>query len=215
MSETVAEGVVQRRLAHAKVVYVEDAGLLVDTGLESEWDALESFLEPYGGPERVFVSHAHGDHVGNVERVRDRYDPELFYPANEPLDGTPLTEDDVTRVEDGAELADGVVVVEVPGHTPGICALHLPDVDTLLATDVLDGSDRRGLPAGYLLPPPATYTWDSGQAEENLATLLELEFDRAVVTHGSNVEADARLKLERFLEFTEHYRRDLLDSLDE
>jgi glyoxylase-like metal-dependent hydrolase (beta-lactamase superfamily II) len=214
MSDPVADGVVQRRLAHAKVVYLEEADLLVDTGLESEWDALESFLEPYGGPERVFLSHAHGDHVGNVERVRDRYDPELLYPANEPLEGTPLAEDDVTRVEDGAEPADGVHVVEVPGHTPGICALHLPGADTLLATDVLDGSDRRGLPAGYLLPPPATYTWDSRAAEENLSRLLDLEFDRAVVTHGSNVETDARLKLERFLEFAEHYRRDLLDSLD-
>ena len=212
MAETIVDGVVQRRLAHAKVIYLENEDLLVDTGLSSEWNALKSFLDPYGGPERLFITHAHGDHVGNVERVRERYDPEVLYPDHEPLDETPLSEDDVTRVTDRTELAPGVNVVQVPGHTPGICAIHLPDSETLLASDVLDGSDRRGLPAGFLLPPPAVYTWDSHKAESNLEGLLDLSFERAVVTHGSNVEEEARLKLERFLDFTEHYRKDLLVS---
>ena len=212
MSETIVSGVEQRRLAHAKVVYIEDESLLIDTGLSSEWDDLEAFLDSYGGPERLFISHAHGDHVGNVERVREKYDPKVLYPENEPLEDTPLTENDVTRVPDGEELGDGVKVVEVPGHTPGICAIHLPESETLLATDVLDGSDRRGLPPGYLLPPPAVYTWDSEKAEANLEKLLDLEFERAVVTHGTNVDSDARLKLERYLDFIGHYRADLLES---
>jgi glyoxylase-like metal-dependent hydrolase (beta-lactamase superfamily II) len=215
MSQKVADGIHQLRLAHSKVLYLPEADLLVDTGPETEWDELEEFLDDQGGVDRVLLSHAHGDHVGNVERVAEEYNPELLYPANEPLDSVPLSSEDVTRISDGEELASGVEVVEVPGHTAGICGLYLPSQEILLATDILDGSDRRGLPAGYLLPPPALYNWDSEKAETNLEKLLDLEFDTAVVTHGTNVEEDAHLKLEKFLDFPSHYRANLLAEQDE
>jgi len=214
MSTEVVPHVVQRRLAHSKVLYLTDENLLVDTGPESEWENLQSFLDDQGPIERVFLSHAHGDHVGNADRVLQTYSPEILFPEDEPIEDTPLSEDDVTRVSDGMELGDDVRVVQVPGHRPGICALHLPGRETLLATDVLDGADRRGLPAGYLLPPPAAYNWDSEKAESNLEKLLELEFDTAVVTHGTNVEEDASLKLDKYLNFPDHYRQDLLERLE-
>lgn len=214
MSTEVAPDVYQQRLAHSKVIYLADEQLLIDTGPESEWEGIQSFIETQGSIERVFLSHAHGDHIGNIERVVESYDPEVLFPENEPLDDVPLTEDDVTRVSDGESLGDGVEVVEVPGHTAGICAVYLSDHKTLLGTDVLDGSDRRGLPAGYLLPPPGLYNWDSKQAEVNLERLLDLEFDTVVVTHGTNVDEDAHHKLDAYLNFPEHYRKDLLERLD-
>ncbi|MHB9287194.1 MBL fold metallo-hydrolase [Halobacteriales archaeon Cl-PHB] len=212
MATEVASGVVQQRLAFSKVVYLTEPSILVDTGPADEWDTLRSFLEGRGGVEALFLSHDHGDHVGNAERVVDAFDPEVYVPAAEPFEDLNLGDASVTEVADGDELADGVRVVAVPGHTPGICTLYLPDAATLLSTDVLDGADRRGLPSGYLLPPPAAYNWDSEAAETNLEKLLDLEFERAVVTHGSNVTEDARQKLERYLDFQNHYRQDLLDS---
>ncbi|TKR26306.1 MBL fold metallo-hydrolase [Natronomonas salsuginis] len=213
MSTEVAPDVHQQRLAHSKVVYLTEANLLVDTGPESEWDGLTEFVAERGDVDRLFVSHNHGDHVGNVERVIETYDPEVLVPENEPLDDVDFGGATVTEVADGDEIADGVTVVEVPGHTQGICGLHLPEKALLLCTDILDGSDRRGLPAGFLLPPPAMYTWDSGQAETNLETLLSLSFDTAVVTHGSNVDEEPRGKLEAYLDFPNHYRKDLLAEL--
>lgn len=210
MPTEVAPNVIQQRLAHAKIIYFEDAGLLVDTGPDSEWTTLETFLDDRGGVETVFLTHSHGDHVGNVDRVVNTYEPNVLYPKNEPLDDLPLSETDVTTVADGEEIIDGVRVIEVPGHTPGICALNLFEHETLLASDVIDGSDRRGLPQGYLLPPPSRYNWDSEQAETNLERLLDLDFDTAVVTHGTNVEEEAKLKLDRYLNFPNHYRKDLL-----
>ncbi|MFO7925720.1 MAG: MBL fold metallo-hydrolase [Halobacteriota archaeon] len=210
MSTEVAPGVYQRRLAHSKVVYLSEANLLVDTGPESEWDSLPEFLDERGDVDRLFVSHAHGDHVGNVKRVIETYDPEVLVPENEPLDEVDFGDASVTEVADGDEIADGVSVVEVPGHTEGICGIHIPEKSLLLCTDILDGSDRRGLPAGFLLPPPAIYTWDSRKAETNLERLLSLSFDTAVVTHGTNVDDDPRGKLEAYLDFPNHYRKDLL-----
>lgn len=213
MATEVTDGVVQQRLAHSKVVYLSDHDVLVDTGPASEWDALGEFLDAQGGPDAVFLSHAHGDHVGNAERVVEEYDPQVYVPANEPFEDTDLENASVTEVDHGDELADGVHVVEVPGHTQGICALHLPGKETLLGTDVLDGSDRRGLPPGYLLPPPGQYNWDSGAAETNLERLLDLDFDTVVVTHGTNVTEDPHLKLDKYLNFADHYRKDLLEEL--
>jgi glyoxylase-like metal-dependent hydrolase (beta-lactamase superfamily II) len=213
MPAEVASDVYQQRLAHSKVVYLDEPNLLVDTGPGSEWDALEAFIEDRGGVETLFLSHAHGDHVGNAEEVIETYGPEVLVPENEPLDGVDLSGANVTEVSDGDDIADDIEVVEVPGHTEGICTLYLPDEETLLATDVLDGADRRGLPAGFLVPPPAQYNWDSELAELNLEKLLDLSFDTAIVTHGSNVEEDAHRKVDAFLNFSEYYRQDLLEEL--
>lgn len=213
MPTSVASDVHQQRLAHSKVVYLDEQNMLVDTGPGSEWDALEAFLEDRGGVDTLFLSHAHGDHVGNIEELIKTYHPEVLVPENEPLDDVDLGGASVTEVSDGDKIANGVEVVEVPGHTEGICALYLPDEETLLATDVLDGADRRGLPAGFLVPPPAQYNWDSELAETNIEKLLDLSFDTAVVTHGSNVEEDAHRKVDAFLNFDEYYRQDLLEEL--
>lgn len=213
MSTAVVSGVYQQRLAHSKVVYLSEADLLVDTGPDSEWDTLKTFVEERGGIDTLLLSHAHGDHVGNVEEVIKTYDPMVLVSENEPLDDVDLNSANVTEVSDGDEIADGIEVVEVPGHTEGICALYLSDKETLLATDVLDGADRRGLPAGFLVPPPTQYTWDSELAETNLDKLLDLSFDTAVVTHGTNVEEDAHRKLDAFLNFDKYYREDLLEEL--
>lgn len=85
----------------------------------------------------------------------------------------------------------GIEVIEVPGHTPGICALYLSEQDLLLATDVLNRSDRRGLPTGFLLPPPAAYNWNTEQAEENLQKLLQFDLTMSL----SRIEQTALLKM--------------------
>jgi glyoxylase-like metal-dependent hydrolase (beta-lactamase superfamily II) len=212
MSPHTVDGVVEKRLAHSKVLYLESEDILVDTGPESEWEELQSLIDDRGGVSTLFLSHTHGDHSGNLARVISEYGPNVLVPENEPLEDVQLAEADVTRVTDGESISEDVRVVQVPGHTPGISALYLPSRDTLLATDTLDGSDRRGLPPGYLLPPPALYNWDAKKAETNLEKLLELEFDTAVVTHGSNVETDARQKLDAYLNFPDYYRQELLEG---
>lgn len=213
MATEVVPGVVQTRIAHAKIVYVEDENLLLDTGLADEWDAVREFVDDRGGADHLFVSHGHGDHVGNVDRVVDAYDPAVYIPEDEPLDDVDFAGAGVTEVADGDEIVDGVTVVSIPGHTPGISGLYLEDKATLLASDMLDGADRRGLPTGHLLPPPAQYNWDSKKAEVGLTRLQDLDVETAVVTHGSNIESGVNEQLDRFLDFTDYYRQELLERL--
>ena len=212
MPTEVVPGVHQTRIAHAKIVYVEDAKLLLDTGLADEWADVQAFVEAVGPVDRLFITHGHGDHVGNAERVIEAYDPDVYVPEDEPLD-VDFGDATVTEVGDGDEIA-GHTVISIPGHTEGIAGLYIEEESTLLASDMLDGADRRGLPAGYLLPPPAQYNWDSKQAEVGLARLQDLDIDTAVVTHGSNIESGVNEQLDRFLDFTDHYRQELLESLE-
>lgn len=67
--------------------------------------------------------------------------------------------------------------------------------------DAVFGSDARGLPAGYFVLPPAYYSADLAAADENLARLLDYEFDAGLMYHGSSVTEDASEKIEAFVDF--------------
>lgn len=180
---------------------------LVDTGWPDTTDELLSALaDGVDELDRVFVTHDGHDHWGGLDAVCDRYDPQVFVPAETDLPATLNTDPDV-RFADGDTFAGGVEVVRTPGHTTAASSLYLRDQRALIAADSLDGSDRRGLPPGYLLPPPARYNDDHEAAETNLERLLEYDIDSVFVFHGSHVVGDAGEKLERLVAFKDHYQR--------
>lgn len=179
---------------------------LVDTGWPDTTDDLLAALEGEGvEPDRLFVTHDGHDHFGGVDAVMERYDPELVVPAAETSLCDALAHEPDRYVEDGDALA-GMEVLVLPGHTEAPASLYLPERRTLIAADSLDGSDRRGLDPGYLLPPPAAYNADHTAAEESLERLLEYDIDSVLVFHGSHVLGDAGEKLERLLRFKEYYQ---------
>jgi len=210
-----ADGVFDIELEYVRVFVLEDrpAGTttLVDTGFDRTGDVLvETLREAVGTVDRVILTHAGGDHHGGLNDVMDAFDPQLLAAADE----TPLLdaidhEPDVA-FEHGDVLEGDIEVVQVPGHSVCPSALLLRDLGALISADVLDGADRRGLPEGYLLPPPELFNHDHAAAERNLETLLDYDFDTVFVFHGTHVFTDARGKLERYLDFKGHYRQDRL-----
>lgn len=214
-----ADGVADIPLEYVRVFVIEDrppgTTTLVDTGFERTADHLvETLRREVEGVDRVILTHDGGDHYGGLDAVMDAFDPELCAaPAETELMAAIDHEPDVAMA-DGDVLAGDIEVIQVPGHSVCPSALLLRDAGALISGDVLDGADRRGLPAGYLLPPPETFNHDHQAAEANLAKLLDYDFDAVYVFHGSHVHEDAKAKLERFLEFKAHYRQDLLDAWD-
>jgi hypothetical protein len=72
------------------------------------------------------------------------------------------------------------------------------------------GSDRRGLPPGYLLhPPQATHTNQPAEAaveaEVNLEKLLDYDFEVALLNHGTPVFENASEKLDRYVNFESNF----------
>lgn len=215
-----ADGVYDVQLEYVRVFVLEDmprgTTTLVDTGFDRTADYLvESLREEVGDVDRVILTHDGGDHYGGLDRVMGAFDPELYAAAGEADLLEAIDHEPDVRFSDGDVLDGNVEVIQVPGHSPCPSALLLRDVGALISGDVLDGADRRGLPAGYLLPPPETFNHDHAAAERNLEALLSYDFDAVFVFHGSHVMEDAKGELDRYLNFKEHYRQDLLDEWED
>lgn len=185
---------------------------LVDTGFDRTADDLVSTLEQnFGDIDRLILTHEGGDHHGGLDRIMEVFDPELYVAADETGLRDIIKYDPDVLYEEGEIFGGEIEVIQIPGHTPAPSALLLRNKSALITGDVLDGADRRGLPEGYLLPPPETFNYDHAAAERNLNQLLDYGFDTAFVFHGSHVMADARNKLEKYLHFKNYYRQSLLE----
>lgn len=174
---------------------------LVDTAFPADGDELVEVLETeFGGVDRVLISHGDEGHFGGTPAVVDAFDPELAVPGGAKgfYDALDLNAD--RHFSDGDRLDGGIRVVQVPGHTPANSGFLLEESNTFIAGDVLEGSDRRGLPAGYLVPPAEQFNdYSHAAAERNLAALFDHEIDAVLVSHGSHVHDDPLGKLDAWL----------------
>jgi len=171
---------------------------LIDTGFADTTDALFEGIEATGlQPDRLVLTHADPDHVGGLDAVVERDDPETFVPQQSELETDHAADH---RYGDGDRIG-GFEAVHVPGHSSDHHALVDEQRGVLIAGDALAGADLRGFPDGYLLPHAAVYAADYGAAESNLDRLLDYEFDAALVFHGSSVTEDARAVVDRYVNF--------------
>jgi glyoxylase-like metal-dependent hydrolase (beta-lactamase superfamily II) len=186
---------------------------LVDTGFDRTADELIETLEAeFGEVDNLVLTHDGGDHYGGFDAVMEAFDPTVYAAADEQDLLDAIGDEPDEYFEHGDVVLGDVEIVQVPGHSPCPSALLLRDDETLISGDVLDGADRRGLPEGYLLPPPETFNWDHAKAEAGVADLLEYDFDSVLVFHGSHVLEGAQEKLDRFINFKQHYRQSLLEE---
>ena len=103
-------------------------------------------------------------------------------PVREVLDGDDLDDGGTDGGTDG-----GMVVVGVPGHTPGSIAVHLPAMGVLLTGDTVAEYEGR-----LILGP---FTIDRAQAWSSLQRLAALEADVVCPGHGRPVAAGAATAL--------------------
>jgi glyoxylase-like metal-dependent hydrolase (beta-lactamase superfamily II) len=200
----VTDGIYAVQFEHVRVYVLEDmpAGqtTLVDTAFEENGEELVATIDSeFGSIDRVIMTHGDHGHHGGLDHVMEAFDPELIAAADETKLHDVIDYKPDVNFEDGDVLEGNIRVVQVPGHTEVTSALLLRDRDILISGDALDGADRAGLPAGYLLPPPALFNEDHEAAEINLYDLLQYDFDTVLVFHGSNVFDDAQKKIDDFL----------------
>jgi glyoxylase-like metal-dependent hydrolase (beta-lactamase superfamily II) len=192
-----------------------DVPTLVDTCFQNRVEYLFEGIEQTGvDPERLVITHRHLDHIGAFDEVVERYDLETWVPEADNV----VEIDDYgvdIRTEPDHLFGDGEQIgrfetVHVPGHSPGNSVLVDEAAGFAHCADTVCGSDRRGLPPGYLLhPPQATHTNQPAEAaveaEVNLEKLLDYDFEVALLNHGTPVFENASEKLDRYVNFESNF----------
>jgi glyoxylase-like metal-dependent hydrolase (beta-lactamase superfamily II) len=202
--QRVTDGIYAIQFEHVRTYVLEDVPTgrttLVDTAFEENGEELvASIASEFGSVDRVIVTHGDHGHHGGLDHVMDAFSPDLVAAAEETKLHESIDHQPDVLFADGDVLDGNIRVIQIPGHTPATSALLLRDRGILISGDALDGADRAGLPAGYLLPPPALFNDDHEAAEINLYDLLQYDFDTVLVFHGSNVFDDPKEKIDDFL----------------
>lgn len=206
-----------------------DGLTLVDTGGPGSLARLRAALRRHGfalaDVRRVFVTHAHVDHVGTLAALLAACDARvLVHAADAPFvrDGRnpPFADPEAlgwsdrwlarigggaapaARVDhelvDGApldEVAPGARVVHLPGHTPGQAGVWLPDRRFLIGGDV-----ALHLLPGRLSLPFAAFTSDMAQAVTSVGRAAELRPQGLGLGHGPPLRGGAAERLRRLAE---------------
>ena len=162
-----------------------DRHMLIDTGPASRrpllYQALKSRNLAFEDIDTVILTHLHWDHCQNTDLFKDArivlHPKELDYARN-PNRGDisaawyiadMLGKMKVEPVSDGDEIAEGVTIVDTPGHTKGHVSV-LADVGgekVLVAGDALpdSGTVKRGMPYNIF--------WDVDEATDSVEKMLD------------------------------------------
>jgi len=203
-----------------------DGWTLVDSGPPEAADQLVSALARATsgrGPSRILLTHAHYDHAGGLEAMRDAWNPallchreevpfvtgELFHSQirsrrlafwigrflmKEGLWALPVSRD----LERG-ESAAGMAVIHLPGHTPGqVGFLHPTDHAFICGDAVMNLNDR-------LAPPPAISTPNPRTAQASIHRLADLDFSHLFPSHGPPIFDRGRIGSPQ--QQVDHHRR--------
>jgi glyoxylase-like metal-dependent hydrolase (beta-lactamase superfamily II) len=193
-----------------------DGLTLVDTSSQGCASKILAAIEAIGRkPEElhtIVATHYHHDHTGNVARLREQTRARLYVHAEDaPFVGgrRPWTEvhgwsaalaqrfgpkpyhlkvDDELREGDVVRSIGGLVVVHLPGHTPGNIGLLSREQGVVFTGDAL-------MNVLGLRLPLAVSSHDMGQAKESVRKLAGFDFEHALPGHGEPILGRASTKI--------------------
>ena len=193
------------------LVREEDGFTLVDAGLGgSEREILGIAKERGGEIRRIALTHAHADHVGSLDGLRNALpEAEVLVPAREArfLRGDLGLEPEeqirgklrgswkTAQTRPTGEISPGdrvgsLAVVASPGHTPGHAAFLDTRDGTLIAGDAFQ--TRGGVAVSGVVVPlfpfPALATWHKPTALASAKGLRALSPSRLAIGHGPVLE---------------------------
>ncbi len=206
------------------LVRERDSFTLVDTGVpESAGVLVKALGEATAGqgPRRVLLTHAHHDHAGGLNALQVAWKPQVICHRDEaPFVTGAMTYRQLEasglafwlgrllmthrgwgvkleQLLDGGQSVAGMVVIHLPGHTPGSVAYLHPQDGAVICGDAV--MNFKGRLSGAF---PFS-TQDPPAARAAIYRLAELDCNLLLPSHGLPILRDVRGKLLRFLERTE------------
>ena len=158
--------------------------VIVDTGTGNEvWSRIKQVEDV----EKVLITHSHYDHVDNLPRVRDLFDPEVLAsePGNLPVEAEQIAEE--------VEICgESFQVVKTPGHRDDSICLYSERTGILFTGDLVfadGGFGRTDLEDG-----------DRDKLIESIEKLEELDVREFYPGHGESVTREAEDHIKQSLE---------------
>jgi glyoxylase-like metal-dependent hydrolase (beta-lactamase superfamily II)/ferredoxin len=159
--------------AHSYLVTRADGNLLVDSPRFLR--SLAERVDDVGGIAHVTLSHR--DDVADTERWAERYGARVWIHAEDAA-AAPFATDVVDGI-DRVEVAAGVVLVPVPGHTRGSVVFHVDD-RWLFTGDTLHWNRRRR--HLDVFPRQTWYSWEC--LADSMDVLARLRVEWVFPGHG-------------------------------
>ena len=146
------------------IIYVDNQALIVDPGGDAE--KVIAFVEQHDLiPQAIILTHAHFDHIGAVQEIREHYKLEVYLHEQEKhwLEDPVLNRSILMGTELKANAPDQLLVpgevnigsfhfkvLHTPGHSPGSTSFVFFKEKFVIAGDVLfrSGVGRTDLPQG-------------------------------------------------------------------
>jgi ribonuclease/clavin/mitogillin len=158
-----------------------DAAVDSDSYVQQIADTLNA-EQPGASLARVLVTHAHPDHIGGAEAIRQRWPNAVFAKMPDPVRdqryGVSWMElEDEALVKAGDGLLE---VIHTPGHAPDHLCFFEPRTATLFCGDLLIN--------GGTVTIPVSSGGDLARYMASLRRVLELQPRRALAGHGEPIE---------------------------
>jgi len=185
------------------ILECEGGLILVDVGFtplchENIQKELVSMDSKWGDIKMIIITHAHGDHINNLAKVRELTDAEIVIgegDENALEERTGISADIVLDQGDVIGACGNIEIIHVPGHSPGNLSLYMHKHKALIAGDTIFGDSE-----GTLEAPPEKYCTDVHMAAKNLIILAEYDFDALLLSHGKNTYENAKEKVMKLIE---------------
>lgn len=172
----------------------EDDFILLIDGPQQLTEEHEDFLESFGKPIRVFLSHESTGGDGKV--LQEKFGAKIYLHKADKNGNWLKVKPDVL-IEDGFEFDKNLKVIHVPGHTPGSSVLFDQKNKIMFAGDHIDGTSRGEI--RDFIDNNDGQEGDIKQRFESTKTLLSYDFEKILPFHAEMILENAKEKLQTFI----------------
>ena len=159
--------------------------VLVDAGTGDSWDQIKRLKNL----EKVVITHSHYDHVDNLEKIVEKFGPDVYTetPGNLEVNAEKIIEGQTLNLS-----GTNFEVIKTPGHKDDSVCLYSKEKKILFTGDLIfpdGGFGRTDLDEG-----------DRGKLIESIEKIAELEVEEFYPGHGKPVKKNAEKFIQESLE---------------